>query len=394
MRIILFTGKGGTGKTSIAAATAVRTAQLGRKTLVMSTDMAHSLSDCLEIPVGGEIVHAAENLDALEVDMARESERAFGEVRGYLRQILDEKQRGQIDAEEVLLFPGLEELASLLRILEICREDAYEVLIVDCAPTGETLSLLRYPEQLRVLTDKVMPLLRSITSAFGGLISRRTQVPKPRDAVFTELDRLVKELAGLQEILTDRRRTSVRIVTFPEQIVIEEAARSYMWLSAFNYGVDAVYVNRIWPESALTGAFSQWRGLQETYLRRIKEHFPDVRQFRMELQEDELRGMEMLQRAAECLYGPLPGTDPAEIYPMKEAYSMVRDPSDGTWYLQIWLPGASTQDLDVQKEEGDLILRAHGEVRRFHLPDNVSGRVLSDWEYDGEVLRAGFSYRT
>ena len=191
MRIILFTGKGGVGKTCIAAATAVRTAEEGYRTLVMSTDQAHSLSDCFEMKLGGEITPVAPGLDALEVDMAKESRRAWGNLKEYLRQIIAEKARGGIAAEEALLFPGLEELSSLLRILELCEEGGdpqYDVLIVDCAPTGETLSLLRYPEQLAVLTDKILPMLRSITSAFGNLITRATSVPKPRDAVFAELD--------------------------------------------------------------------------------------------------------------------------------------------------------------------------------------------------------------
>ena len=389
MRIILFTGKGGTGKTSIAAATALRTAQQGKKTLVMSTDQAHSLADCLEIPVGAQITRAADGLDALEVDMAKESEKAFGEVRGYLRQILDEKQRGQIDAEEVLLFPGLEELASLLRILEIVEEDAYDVLIVDCAPTGETLSLLRYPEQLRVLSDKVMPLLRSITSAFGGLISRRTEVPKPRDAVFTELDKLVKRLSVLHEILTDRSRTTLRIVMTPEQIVVREAARSYMWLSAFDYGVDAVYMNRIWPEEALRGDFAGYGALQDRYMGQAAEHFSGLQMFRLPLQEREIRGLKMLAAAAEALYG---STDPAQIFPMEEVYTMERDPSDGTWYIQIRLPGDSAAEIAIEKDEGDLLLTVRNESRRFHLPDNAAGRSLTGWEYDGQILRVGFAY--
>ena len=256
MRIILYTGKGGVGKTCIAAATAVRAAALGYRTLVMSTDQAHSLADCFERPLNGEITAVAPGLDALEVDMARESLRHYGKLKEYLRQIISEKAQGGIAAEEALLFPGLEELSSLLRILELCEEDNYDVLVVDCAPTGETLSLLRYPEQLAVLTDKVLPMLRSITSAFGNLISRATTVPKPRDAVFTELDLLVKRLCVLRTILCDRKKTSLRIVMTPERIVIDEAARSYMWLCAFDFGVDAVFVNRIWPDEALSGGAS------------------------------------------------------------------------------------------------------------------------------------------
>lgn len=394
MRIILYTGKGGVGKTCIAAATAVRAAALGYRTLVMSTDQAHSLADCFERPLSGEITAVAPCLDALEVDMAKESLRHYGKLKEYLRQIISEKAQGGIAAEEALLFPGLEELSSLLRILELCEEDNYDVLVVDCAPTGETLSLLRYPEQLAVLTDKVLPMLRSITSAFGNLISRATTVPKPRDAVFTELDVLVKRLCALRTILCDRKKTSLRIVMTPERIVIDEAARSYMWLCAFDFGVDAVFVNRIWPDEALTGSFAPWKGVQQERLLDIGEKFPQQKKFYLHLQNEEIRGLTMLERITDALYGEDPGTgeDPAAIFCEEEAYTMERDLSDGTWYLLIRLPGADSSEIAVRKEEGDLILTVRNETRRMHLPDKASNRTLTGWETDGNVLRIGFTY--
>lgn len=395
MRIILFTGKGGVGKTCIAAATAVRTAQEGYRTLVMSTDQAHSLSDCFEMKLGGEIKPAAPGLDALEVDMAKESRRAWGNLKEYLRQIIAEKARGGIAAEEALLFPGLEELSSLLRILELCEEDKYDVLIVDCAPTGETLSLLRYPEQLAVLTDKILPMLRSITSAFGNLITRATTVPKPRDAVFAELDVLVKRLCALREILCDRKRTSLRIVMTPEKIVIEEAARSYMWLSAFDFGVDAVMINRIWPAEALEGDFAPWKEIQKEHLSDIEARFPDQKKFFLQLQREEVRGMAMLRLIAEALYGKESGSiDPARIFCEEEAYTLERDITDGSWYLLIRLPGAEKEEIDVRKEEGDLILTVRNETRRMHLPDQAARRCLANWETDGKLLRIRFETGT
>lgn len=394
MRIILYTGKGGVGKTCIAAATAVRAAALGYRTLVMSTDQAHSLADCFERPLNGEITAVAPCLDALEVDMAKESLKHYGKLKEYLRQIISEKAQGGIAAEEALLFPGLEELSSLLRILELCEEDNYDVLVVDCAPTGETLSLLRYPEQLAVLTDKVLPMLRSITSAFGNLISRATTVPKPRDAVFTELDVLVKRLCVLRTILCDRKKTSLRIVMTPERIVIDEAARSYMWLCAFDFGVDAVFVNRIWPDEALTGSFAPWREVQEERLLDIDGKFPCQKKFCLHLQSEEIRGLTMLERIAGALYGedPAAGEDPTAIFCEEEAYTMERDLSDGTWYLLIRLPGADSSEIGVRKEEGDLILTVRNETRRMHLPDKVANRTLAGWETDGNVLRIGFTY--
>ena len=342
MRIILFTGKGGVGKTCIAAATAVRTAEEGYRTLVMSTDQAHSLSDCFEMKLGGEITPVAPGLDALEVDMAKESRRAWGNLKEYLRQIISEKARGGIAAEEALLFPGLEELSSLLRILELCEEGGdpqsghvrqYDVLIVDCAPTGETLSLLRYPEP------------------------RATSVPKPRDAVFAELDVLVKRLCALREILCDRKRTSLRIVMTPEKIVIEEAARSYMWLSAFDFGVDAVMINRIWPDEALEGDFAPWKDIQKEHLEEIEARFPNQKKFFLQLQREEVRGMTMLRLSAEALYGKESGgeSDPARIFCEEEAYTFRRDISDGSWCLLVRLPGAEKEEFQFYLIDGFIV---------------------------------------
>ena len=274
MRILFYTGKGGVGKTSIAAATAVSLAHRGKKVMIMSTDQAHSLGDVFECPLDGSAKRVTEGLDALELDPGAEGRKAWGNLKDYLRQIISDKANGGLAAEEALLFPGLEELFSLLKILEICDEDAYDVLIVDCAPTGETLSLLRYPERLCVLSDSILPSIRSMNRAFGGLISRKTTVPKPRDEVFAEFERLVKQLNRLQEILRDRQRVSLRIVATPERIVLEEARRSYSWLQAFDFGVDAVFINRILPAEALKGYFEAWIPLQEKSLQLARESFP------------------------------------------------------------------------------------------------------------------------
>ena len=258
MRILFYTGKGGVGKTSIAAATAVALAEQGKKVLIMSTDQAHSLGDAFAMKLGNVPVPVTDHLDALEIDAAEESRKAWGSLRDYLRQIVQDRANGGLAADEVLIFPGLEELCSLLRILNIAEENLYDVLVVDCAPTGETLSLLRYPEQLQVLADRILPSVRSMNRAFGGLISKKTSVPKPRDAVFDEFEQLTKDLNRLREIRMDRQHSSLRLVMTPEKIVMEEARRCYTWLQVYDYGVDAVYVNRIFPDRALDGYFAAW----------------------------------------------------------------------------------------------------------------------------------------
>ena len=402
MRILVFTGKGGVGKTGIAAATAVKTASLGYRTMVMSTDQAHSLADAFErrigaLPVriadytGGQLAQTGGFLDALEVDPAVESERTWGSLKGYLRQIIEEKSGSGLASEEALIFPGLEELSSLLRILDFTDSGLYDVIIVDCAPTGETLSLLRYPEQLRVLTDKVLPMVRSFNNALGGLISRATTVPKPRDAVFAELDALSGRLGELQKILCDRQKTSLRIVMTPESIVVDEAQRCYAWLNAFDFGVDAVYVNRIYPQEAMKGYFAGWEKTQEKSLRRIEESFADQEIFRLLLQDRELRGMEVLADVGGQLYGCPGREDPTAVFCTEQSYRIERNLEDGSWVMTVKLPYMTADDLSVTKEESDLILGVRNETRRFRLIDQCSRRKLAGWKYEEGQLVITFA---
>ena len=387
MRILIYTGKGGVGKTSIAAATSIFLSGRGKRVMVMSTDQAHSLRDSLELPPGRGMVRVMEGLDALEIDPLEEGRKAWASLKDYLRQIIASKANGGLAAEEAILFPGLEELFSLLKILEICDADAYDVLIVDCAPTGETLSLLRYPERLTVLADSVLPSVRSMNRAFGGLISRKTSVPKPRDEVFAEFESLVKRLARLREILADRQRTSVRIVTTPERIVLEEARRSYAFLQEFDFGVDAVYMNRIFPEEALLGYFGGFRKIQEESLRTARESFPGQRLFTLELRRAELKGIHELQEAAEQMYGM---EDPSDVYCTEAAFRM--EDEAGTRKFIIRLPHFAEEDIEVHQDGSDLILSVRNETRRFHLPDRVSRRYMSGWSYDGKELLIRMDY--
>ena len=397
MRILIYTGKGGVGKTSIAAATAARIARSGRKVVIMSTDQAHSLGDSFERSLGPEPAEIFPGLDAMEIDPAEEARQAWGTLREYLRQIIDEKANGGIEADEVLLFPGLEELCALIRILDIYEEKIYDVIVVDCAPTGETLALLRYPERLSVLADRLLPMVRSFTSAFGGLISRRTSVPKPRDLVFAEFDALVKRLNQLQQILRDRDVTSMRIVTTPERIVLQEARRNFTWVNEYDFGTDAVYINRIYPAEAMKGYFSGWERMQAESLELAEQSFPERRIFRLELQEEEIRGLDMLERAADELYGKQDSeqaVDPVEIFCRESAFRSEYDPKSGLRSLIVSLPYAAKEEIRAEKEKEDLILRVRNEVRRLRLPDLMGSRDLLGWEFeDGTLtLRFGNSY--
>ena len=387
MRILIYTGKGGVGKTSIAAATALFLGKKGKNVLVMSTDQAHSLSDSFEVSLGPSPLRIMDHLWAMEIDPVAESTKAWGNLRDYLKQIIRQKANGGLEADEVLLFPGLDELFSLLKILEAIESNEYDVIVVDCAPTGETLSLLRYPERLSVLADKLLPSVRNFTSAFGGLISRKTTVPKPRDEVFTEFDHLVKRLSRLHEILMDRSVCSMRIVLTPERIVYEEARKNYTWIRAFDYGVDAVYLNKIYPEEALKGYFEGWSGLQEEMILKTKDTFGECKIFPLMLQREEVRGLTMLSEVGDELYS---SADPLQVFSEDYAYTIVDEGS--TRYLILDVPYVGEEDIRITKEGKNLYLNLKNEMRCFPLSEKINRRILSGWNYKDGKLRMRFDY--
>lgn len=303
MRVIFYTGKGGVGKTSVSAATACRLAAQGKKVLVMSTDQAHSLGDAFGMELTGEPLQIRENLYALEINVVSESEKAWGKLHGYLKELLTSHAQNGLEAEELLVFPGLEELFSLFKILEMSPNQRFDVIIIDCAPTGETLSLLKFPEQFGNLLHTVLPMKRQIVKVTGPAVEKVAKIPMPKDDVFEELTHLVDKLEHLQRLMNDRSVVSLRIVTTPEKIVVREAKHNFTCLHLYGYQVDAVIVNRIYPRHALEGYFHAWIAQQEESMKELKESFGEIPLFTLELQDHELQGTEALSEAAKLLYG-------------------------------------------------------------------------------------------
>ncbi|MCR4672522.1 MAG: ArsA family ATPase [Lachnospiraceae bacterium] len=303
MRILIYTGKGGVGKTSMAAAAACRIAQAGKKVIVMSTDPAHSLGDSFGMALDDEPREIMPGLTAFEIDPVEESRRAWGSLQDYFKQLINEKTDGGLAADEVLLIPTLQELFSMLRVLDIYRKNEYDVLIMDCAPTGETLSLLRFPRRMEKTVASWIPFLRKFTLGAGTMITLRTGVPKPQDKVFTDFQKLTDRLVELQGIIGDPEVTSMRIVATPERIPLDEAKRSYDCMCEYGFNADALIINRIYPEEALEGYFRPWIELQKENIAWAGENFPGLRLFYMHLKDDELRGTKSLLEAAEEVYG-------------------------------------------------------------------------------------------
>ncbi|MCR5214018.1 MAG: ArsA family ATPase [Eubacterium sp.] len=384
MRIIIFTGKGGVGKTSMAAATACSIAESGKKVLIMSTDQAHSLGDSFDMKLGKEPVNVMENLDALEIDTVYESEKSWGNIRSYFKEFLTLKGGSGIEVEELLVFPGLEELFSLLKILDVYESGEYDTLVVDCAPTGETLSLLKYPEMLGELIEKVLPVKRKGIKTVGPIVEKVARVPMPEDKVFDDVEYLIDKMQRLQKLMLDKDIVSLRVVTTPERIVISEAKRNFTCLYLYHYNVDAIIVNHIYPEKAMEGYFSKWIKLQEQGLSDIKESFSEVPKFYVELQDSELCTLEVLRRIGGEIYE---SSDPDEVLFRKEIY--ISDKEERT--LKIYLPFAEKDELELEQVGTELIVGVRNERRRFPIPTEFEEYAVTGAKFEDGYLCIKFS---
>lgn len=380
MRIILYTGKGGVGKTSMAAASAVNIAKSGKKVLVMSTDQAHSLGDSFDRKLGREPEELAENLYALEIDTVYESEKSWGNLKEYFKRLLTIQGEGGIEVEELLVFPGLEELFSMFKILDIYERGEYEVLIVDCAPTGETLSLLKYPEKLSGFIEKVLPIKRKGAKAAGPVVEKVTKIPMPEDSVFDDIEYIMKKMERLQNLMLNKEVVSLRIVTTPEKIVIQEAKRNFTCLHLYNYNVDAIFVNRIYPDKAMKGYFHKWIAMQQEGLDEIAESFSEVPRFYLELQKEELRTLPVLEVVAKELFADM---DITKVLFCQEIYHI--NYGEGSVILKVYLPFAGKEELELRQNGRELMLGVKNEVRRFPLP-----LELQEKEVQGAKFEEGF----
>ena len=385
MRVIIYTGKGGVGKTSMACAGACRIAKSGKKVLVMSTDPAHSLGDSFGVKIGRDATRLSDKLYAMEIDTVYESEKSWGSIKDYIKNLLTAKgSGGGIEVEELLVFPGLEELFSMFKILEVVESGEYDTVIVDCAPTGETLALLKYPERLSGLIRKVLPMERTLVKTGGKLIEGIMKVPMPEDSVFDDIEYLMDKMERLQKLMLDKSVVSLRVVTTPEKIVISEAKRNFTCLYLYHYNVDAVIVNHIYPEKAMEGYFSKWQKLQEDALNEIKESFSEVPRFYVELQDKEIRTMEVLEEVGDKIFGE---SDPSAVLFENEIYSV--DTENNT--LRIYLPFADKEELRLEQDHNELIVGVKNESRKFPMPSEFAGYDIASAKFADGYLNIIFA---
>jgi arsenite/tail-anchored protein-transporting ATPase len=358
VRIILYTGKGGVGKTSTAAATALRCAERGQRTIVLSTDLAHSLADSFEMPLAPEPVQVAPNLWAQESDVYFNVAKYYGVVKEWMHSVFTWRGLDDMMAEEMAIVPGMDELASLFWIAEHHDSGAFDTIIVDCAPTGETLRLLAVPESARWWLEKIFPMQRRIVQMTGPMVRRMTGMPVPDDAVFAAGEALFRLLDRIHSLLADPELSTVRLVVNAEKMVIKEAQRTYTYLNLYGYVVDLLICNRLLPEEAEGGYFTTWREQQARHWRLIEEGFSPLPIRAVPYFEQEVVGLEMLRRLSAALFGD---DDPSAIFYHGRAYDVQR--LDGGYRLELALPFMEKSDV-AAKRVGDELLLEVGPYRR------------------------------
>lgn len=381
MRIILYTGKGGVGKTSIAAATALKCARDGHKTLVVSTDAAHSLGDSLDTKLSPEPLEIEKNFWAQEIDSIHEVEQGWGKVQQYLTELFTAKSVKDITTEELTVFPGMEDLLSLLRILSYYKEKIFDVIIIDCAPTGETLALLSFPDMLRWWMDKLFPMKRKAIKLVRPVVEPLLGIPMPSDGVMGEIDKIYNQLDEMRKILSDRDITSIRIVVNPEKMVIKEAQRSFTYLNIYDFNVDAIIINRVIPDHVTDKYFKLWKEIQKKYIEMISEAFSPVPIYHAPLFENEIVGLEMLQRMGNEVFN---NENPIEI---KYNIRTQEVKKDGNEYIfSIYMPFTDKRDLSLNQKGDELIVKTLNLKRNITLPKTLQSLNIKGAKFEEDTL--------
>ena len=384
-RTILYTGKGGVGKTSVAAATARRCAAAGLRTVIVSTDPAHSLSDSLGAELGGKPVACGENLWGQEVQAQDEMERHWEAVQDWMGQMLAEQGIDRITADELTVPPGMDELFSLLQIKDHHGSGEFDAIVVDCAPTGETLRLLSFPDVASWWLEKVFPIERRLMAAARPFARTLLDVNLPTEAVFDDVERLVTNLGSMNAILRDSSTTSVRLVMNPDRMVIREAMRTYTYLNLYGYLTDAVVVNRVFPQEAGEGYFAGWRATQQEQMELVRSAFGPVPMLTAPYMEQEVIGPEMLDRLGDELFD---GTDPGAI--LHDDLSQELVSSNGSATLRLAMPFVEKADIDLKKIGLDVVVRVGGQKRTIILPATMAAYRPRSAQFEDGALSVRF----
>ena len=390
MRVILMTGKGGVGKTSVAAATGLRCAELGYKTLVLSTDPAHSLADSFDLELGHEPVKVRPNLWGAELDALMELEGNWGAVKRYITQVLQARGLEGVQAEELAILPGMDEIFGLVRMKRHYDEGDFEILIIDSAPTGTALRLLSIPEvggwymrrfykPLQGMSVALRPLVEPLFRPIAGFSLPDKEV---MDAPYE----FYEQIEELEKVLTDNTKTSVRLVTNPEKMVIKESLRAHAYLSLYNVATDLVVANRIIPDEVTDPFFQRWKENQQIYKKEIHDNFHPLPVKEVPLYSEEMCGLNALERLKDTLYSG--DEDPSKVYYQENTIKVVQDGRN--YSLELYLPGIKKEQIQLNKTGDELNIRIGNHRRNLVLPQSLAALNPAGAKMDEDYLKIRF----
>ncbi len=381
MRIIIYTGKGGVGKTSVAAATALKSARMGHRTILMSTDAAHSTSDSLEVPLSGKITNIEPNLDAVEIDMLYELETRWKEVEKFISDFMISQGLDEITSKEMAVFPGMELMSSLFYVLDFYTEKRYDVVVMDTAPTAETLRLLTFPEVSDWYTEKLYKMVKNILRVARATVGRVMTTPLPTNDLLKDLEIIGSRMQQVQKILTNPNLTSIRLVVNPEKMVINETKRAFTYLCLYNLTVESLVVNRVLPQTD-NGYFKEKLEEQERYLQTIEESFSPLRIFKAYQEPVEMVGIKSLEKLGDEIFKE---TDPSTIFSTEKP--MVFYEENGEDIISLKLPFSTKQDVELYKKGDSLLVQVGTYRRQISLPFTFTHKEAAKAEFkEGRLL--------
>jgi arsenite-transporting ATPase len=391
VRIIFFAGKGGVGKTSVAAATGIKASEAGHKTIIISLDVAHNLVDIFDLDRNlldqnrGKPIKVGEKLWIQELDIQEEIQRNWGAIYKYLSLLLNTTGLDEILAEELAILPGMEEVSLLLYINEYAKKKKFEVIILDCAPTGESLRFISLPTTLEWYMAKVFKMERTLAKVIRPLAKRIYDVPLPGDDYFNAIEHLFERLRGVDRLLTDPRVTSVRLVTNPEKIVLKETQRAFMYFCLYKMSIDAIIMNRVLPASIKDDYFAEWKKSQGMYQEKAEDYFNPLPILTVPLFRGEILGYDHLKELADQVYR---GKDPLERFYAGEPYELKK--VNGSYRLKLKLPFIVKEDINLSTLPEELLIRIGGYKKHLLLPKQVVAAKSIKAKWEGDYLQIQF----
>jgi arsenite-transporting ATPase len=382
LRLIIYTGKGGVGKTSVSAATALKCARMGYRTIAMSTDAAHSLADSIDMELSGEIRPVQKNLDAIEIDVLYEMEHRWKELERYFSDFMEAQGLDPINAKEMTVFPGMELMSALFYVEEFYNDDRYDVIVMDTAPTGDTLRLLSFPEVSDWYFEKLYKIFRNMIKLARATVGKFLNAPLPSNAFLDDIEKIRDRMKLVRKILIDPEVTTIRLVVNPEKMVINETKRAYTYLSLYNLTVEALVVNRLLPEDMYDRYPKEKVREQEMYMESIHESFDPLKLLKAYLFNTEIVGRGSLDMLGDMIFGD---EDPSQIYTKEKSMLIYRE--DGKDIISLKLPFSEKSEVELYKSSDVLIVKVGWYKRSVILPYSMVKKQTSKAEFkDGRLL--------